>query len=128
MKKFLPILILIIIFFGIYKLVSVNPSKSSSVPDNQADMILFWGDGCPHCATLDKYINDNKLNDKFKINRKEVWYNKTNQALLESTVKSCQPAIDTSGGMGVPFAYINSSKSCLVGDQPIIDWLNGKKN
>lgn len=126
MKKIILIVIVLALLFGVYKLVSSNHSNSSVIPDDKADLILFWGDGCPHCATLEKYISDNQLDSKFKINRKEVWYNKSNQNLLEATIKNCQPAIDTSGGMGVPFAFVNSTKKCLIGDQPIIDWLSAK--
>lgn len=126
MKKMLVTIIVIASVLGIYKFLSKSPSGQLTVPDSQADMILFWGDGCPHCVVVEKYIKDNGLDQKVKISRKEVWYNQTNQNLLKETAKNC-PEIDTSKGMGVPFAYINSSKTCLVGDQPITDWLNTKK-
>jgi hypothetical protein len=41
---------------------------------------------------------------------------------MEKAAKQCQ--MDTSQGLGVPFATIDGK--CFVGDQPIIDALNQK--
>lgn len=124
MNKLVIILIVIAIAIGFYKLLSTNPSVSG-VKESEAQLILFWGDGCPHCETVKEYIKNNNLESKIKIAYKEVYYNKSNQKNLEETVKNC-PEIDTSQGVGVPLALDTQTKRCLSGDTPIIDWLKSK--
>jgi glutaredoxin len=121
MKKIVFLLVAIIIIGGIIKIFYKNNSVKTGVPDSQADLILFWGQGCPHCERVMKYIIDNKLESKVKIAYKEVYNDSSNQQLLASTVKNC-PEIDTSQGIGVPLAFVKKTNQCLYGDQPIIDW------
>lgn len=124
MKKIFTVLAVVLVLFFTFKQLSTSP-KVRGVSDEQADLILFWGDGCPHCENVEKHIDENNLDDLVKISYKEVYYNKTNQNLLNETAKKC-PEIDTSQGIGVPFALSKSDNKCLYGDQPIIDWLNSR--
>lgn len=124
MKKIVFTLIIIAVLFGLYKLLSQKPASLDTVVQNP-DLILYWGQGCPHCEKVKQYIVDNKLNQKIKISQKEVYNNQVNQQEMLDTAKLC-PEIDTTQGMGVPFAFITSTKKCLQGDQPIIDWLSAK--
>lgn len=125
MKKIVTIFIIIAVVFGLYKLTSSNP-QIKGVEESSADIVLYYGDGCPHCQKVEAYINQNQLDQKVKITMKEVYYNKTNQNDMLTAAKNC-PEIDTTQGMGVPFAYVPSAKSCLQGDQPIVDWLSTRK-
>jgi glutaredoxin len=121
MKKLIFVVITIILIFGFYKLFSKLNSMVSGVSDLQADLILFWRDGCSHCEKVMKYITDNHLDSKIKIAYKDVYSDQNNQQLLVKTVKNC-PEVDTSQGIGVPLAYSKKGNKCLYGDQPIIDW------
>ena len=121
MKKIITLAIALLIFFGIFKLLSQAPSTGTTT-DDQADMILYWGVDCPHCENVKKYITDNNLDSKLKINQKEVYYNKQNQNEMLSRAQKCN--LDTSNGMGVPFAFFTSDSTCVLGDQPIIDRLD----
>ena len=121
MKKIISILIVLGVFYGLFQLLSQAPSNTQ-VPDDQTDMIFFWGEGCPHCENVKDYITEKKLNDRLKINQKEVYYKQQNKNQMLSFAQKCN--IDTTNGIGVPFAYFNSDSSCLVGDQPIIDKLD----
>lgn len=123
MKKILIIIILILIAIFGYK--KFSPPTPPAIPDSQADLILFWGEGCPHCETVKKFIDQNGLNTKLKIVQKEIYYQKTNQQLLADTVKKC-PEIDTSAGIGVPLGFVPRENKCLYGDTPITDWLKIK--
>ena len=96
-------------------------------PDDQADLILYWGKGCPHCENVKKYIRDNDFDSKIKIAYREVYYDNGNQLKLEATVKLC-PEIDTTQGIGVPLSFDPKEKKCILGDQPAIDWLKAKTN
>ncbi|MEI7563865.1 MAG: hypothetical protein WCJ39_09925 [bacterium] len=46
------------------------------------EYILFYGNGCPHCAAVQNYIKTNKLTKTFAITQKEVFYNTTNRSQL----------------------------------------------
>jgi glutaredoxin len=120
MKKIIILTIIVLVLFGLYKYLSYQPI--TGVVNSNADLIMFWGEGCPHCEKVKDYISTNKLDQKIKISLKEVYYNKDNQKELESTVTKC-PEIDTKQGIGVPLAFDTKNQKCLYGDQPIIDWL-----
>ena len=75
-----------------------------------------------HCEIVKKYISDNKVDSQLSIDQKEVYYNKSNQALMQQAAEKCQ--MDTSKGLGVPFAVIDDQ--CYVGDTPIIDAIKQK--
>ena len=123
MKKIAILIIILIVGLFIYKSFATTPPNN--VTDDQADLILFHGDGCPHCKIVSDYITANEVEEKVKISYKEVYYNKTNQSLLQETVKKC-PEIDAATGIGVPLAFVKSDSKCLYGDTPIIDWLKAR--
>jgi len=125
MKKIITLVTILAVIFGLFKLLSTKPNTLGSQTYDSPDLVLFWGDGCPHCEKVKEYIQTNKLDSKVKINYKEVYYNKSNQKLLSDTVKQC-PEIDSTQGIGVPLAFDPQNKQCLYGDQPIIDWLKTK--
>lgn len=124
MKKILP-LILILVVISSFFFYNSKKTVSQNFPDTEADLIIFWGDGCPHCEKVKNYIKDNNYDSKLKISLKEVYLDKNNQKLLEDTIQKC-PEIDTSRGIGVPLAFDTKNVKCLYGDTPIIEWLNTK--
>jgi glutaredoxin len=42
------------------------------------EYILFYGNGCPHCAKVEKFFEDNKISEKFGVESKEIYFNKNN--------------------------------------------------
>jgi len=123
MKKIVP-LILILVALGAYYFYT-SKKVTPVFSDSEAQLILFWGDGCSHCEKVKEYIKEKKLESKVKIVYKEVFNNQDNQKQLTDTVKKC-PEIDISKGIGVPLAYDTQNNKCLYGDTTIIDWLNTK--
>lgn len=85
-------------------------------------MILFYGDTCPHCKTVEEYITANNIKAKLSFKELEVFNNQANAQLLASKAQKC--GLDVSGGVGVPFFF--DGHNCLVGDQPIIDYFKTK--
>jgi len=124
MKNLIIIAILVASLFAIYKAVSIS-NVGKGITDDQAQLIMFHGDGCPHCKIVLDFIKADKVDEKIKISYHEVYYNKTNQNLLAETAKKC-PEIDTSQGIGVPLAYDKANNKCMIGDTPIIDWLKSQ--
>ncbi|MGC9149569.1 MAG: hypothetical protein ACP5FX_00410 [Candidatus Micrarchaeia archaeon] len=70
-------------------------------------IILFYGQGCPHCAQerefLKTLINEEAYKDKIKIIELEVYYNKTNQELYQKTARMLNLS---ESEMGVPLTLI----------------------
>lgn len=105
--------------FSFYALATHDQhSQASSQTTKEPALILYYGETCPHCKIVEKYIADNQLEQKLNIGQKEVYNNQTNSQELLTRAESCQ--LDTSS-VGVPFLWTGSK--CLVGDQPIIDFL-----
>lgn len=124
MKRYLP-LILIIAGLLIYFFVNSNKDNAPPLSNGEADLIVYWGEGCPHCEKVKAYVKDNNLDAKVKILYKEVYNDTNNQKELEATVQKC-PEIDASRGIGVPLAFDTKNSKCLYGDTPIIEWLKTK--
>lgn len=126
-RKIITVILVIAFAVGLYKITSKNPNgiTNNGIDSNSADMIIYWGEGCPHCENVKKYIADNNIDSKLKISWKEVYQDKANQAEMAKTVQKC-PEIDTSKGMGVPFGFSVKDEKCFVGDKPIIDWIEGQ--
>jgi glutaredoxin len=76
MKKVLFILIAFLIF----------PFTSKAEP---VTLNLFYGQECPYCHHEIAYLTklQNQMGDNLKINKYEVWHNKTNNALLTNVQK-----------------------------------------
>jgi len=87
------------------------------------EVILYFGQGCPHCAAVEEYIQDNHLDDTYSIIRKEVYSNSQNaQELTNFFIQNNVP----SEQQGVPLAVINGHY--YVGDEPIISALENPSN
>lgn len=52
------------------------------------DIYLFYGDGCPHCAAEERFLNAYiKKNNNIKLHKYEVWYSNDNVSKLEEVSK-----------------------------------------
>ena len=73
MKKIISLFLLLLFFFPI-----------SIFAKEKVTLYFFHGDGCPHCAEEEKYLNSIEGNYKnLNIVRYEVWYDEENAALLQ---------------------------------------------
>ena len=124
MKKIIIIIVVIIALALFGKM--VYQSSLPDYSDTEADLILYWGNGCPHCELVKKYIQENKIDSKIKIAYREVYYDSGNQKKLEETIKLC-PEVDATKGIGVPLAFDPKNKKCILGDEPTIEWLKNIK-
>jgi len=127
------ILIPTILFIAVllFSFFALSQEKDKSQPqaneptsqENQqsSQIILFYGDGCPHCAIVEKYIEENNIKNKISFTQKEVYYNQNNAEELQTKAQICGlPA----NSIGVPFLWDGSK--CIIGDQPIIDFFKLK--
>lgn len=118
MKK---LFLLIFFILGSLLVFKYYSSKTTASGINNADIVLFWGDGCSHCEVVKKYLADNKIENSYKITQLEIYYNQNNKRQLEESASKCSD-IDKSKGIGIPFLYIKKTNQCFVGDTPIIDF------
>lgn len=89
----------------------VENNNQNAGPVNPTDEIIyFYGETCPHCIELNKFLEENKIAEKVNFSKKEVWSNKTNAAEMEKKAQECGIQRE---GMGVPFVYARGK--CYVG-------------
>lgn len=125
MSKKLTILILITFFVIGASWFSKNkkPFGSEEIIKNNNKVTLFVSLTCSHCKAVEKWLDSQPgIKEKSRLETKEVYQNKNNRSELGERAAECQ--IDERNGIGVPFLYDNGE--CVVGDQPIIDYLKEK--
>jgi glutaredoxin len=131
-KIIIPTILFVIVLIFSFALLLKN--KENDQPKNEAinqenqqteqsQIILFYGDGCPHCAIVEDFIGENNVKEKLSFEEKEVYYNQKNADDLVEKAKACGIPINS---IGVPFLWDGSR--CFVGDQDIIDFFNQKIN
>lgn len=99
---------------------SLNQEVASpSAQDIVGTFEYFWGNTCPHCKIVADFLENWALKDKIKIDKKEVYDNKNNASLLVEKAIVCKISQDQ---IAVPFLFTPTGK-CIVGDQPIIEYL-----
>lgn len=106
-------------YFGHNK--EVKEEKIQGVQDEKS--VLFVGATCPHCRKVEEWLDQNsQVKEKSGLVIKEVYYDKDNAQEMREKAQECQ--IDASQGLGVPFLF--DQGKCIIGDQPIIDYLREK--
>ncbi len=97
---------------------AVSFSDIKSTPNS--DIILYVGDGCPHCTKVEEFIKTNKIDEKIAFEVKEVWKNTTNADDLNKTAEICKiPKND----LGVPLLLDKKASKCYVGQDEISSFL-----
>lgn len=123
-RKNLYILIAILAIFVIGILAaSKNPNWFAA--KEESPIILYTGDGCPHCAKVDEFIKENQIDSKISFSQKEVYYNQFNAKDLQSKAKICRLPTDS---IGVPFLWDKENAKCFIGDVDIINFFKTKLN
>jgi len=124
-KKLLISLILFISasIIGVFLLSSNKDAKPlvNEVEPSINQIIFFYGDGCPHCAIVEEYFQENNIKEKVSFTEKEVYNNQKNSQELLEKARICGIPTDS---IGVPFLW--DGAKCLVGDQDIIEFFDSK--
>lgn len=115
-----------VIVIGSRNSLNSSSNKPSSTQINNidranSDITFFYGDTCPHCAEVESWIKENKIEEKIKIVKKEVYDNKQNAQELEKAATSCGLPTDS---IGVPFLYAEGK--CFIGTPDVINYLSQK--
>lgn len=111
-KALLGIAGVVVFLVAVFFLAHATSGGGGSTSDG---LILYWGQGCPHCEKVEKFLIDNKVDEKVQITRKEVYYQKGNAREMAKYAKRCGLPTDN---IAVPFLW--TGQTCLIGDQDII--------
>jgi glutaredoxin len=132
-KIIIPTILFFIVLIFSFVVLSQEKNKKQSKTNEpiaqenqqieQSQIILFYGDGCPHCAKVEEYFKENNVKEKISFVEKEVYYNLDNAKELEDKAKICGLPTDS---IGVPFLW--AGEKCLVGDGDIINFFKQKTN
>lgn len=91
---------LLICFLLLFSFLTINVKA-----ENQVKVYLFYGDGCPHCASEKELFKDlKKKYDNVEFIYYEVWKNKENEKLMNLLKKKLD-----NNEKGVPFTVIGSN-------------------
>ena len=104
-----------------------NHESDIDLANNKPNIYIFWGDGCPHCKALAKFISKLPAETKNKVNiySFEVWGDKDNKTLMKNFGKFLDQDV-----RGVPFMVIGDkifdgySSGDTKTDQQILDAIN----
>jgi cytochrome c biogenesis protein CcdA/glutaredoxin len=91
-------------------------------PTNTTCIYFFYGDGCPHCARVEPFIEQLELKyPNLEIHRFEIYNNRSNALILNNYFDAYNiPERER----GVPAVFI--ANSYLIGDKPILNKLEEK--
>ena len=104
-----------------------NHESDIDLSSNKPNIYIFWGNGCPHCKALAKFISKLPAETKNKVNiySFEVWSDKDNKTLMKNFGKFLNQDV-----RGVPFMVIGDkifdgySSGDTKTDQQILDAIN----
>jgi thiol-disulfide isomerase/thioredoxin len=102
MKKRVIVLILLVVLVGAVFLYN-NFTGETTYEGNEVVLYEFWGDGCPHCASLNLFLD--KMKGKYPslvIKKYEVWYNEGNKKIMQDMANAYDVEVK-----GVPAVFIN---------------------
>lgn len=99
----------------LFLLVFLIPTRAEAEVKKDA-IYLFWGQGCPHCAQVNKFFEEKGFYDKYPIEKKEVYFSRENATLLNEYYDGYNIPL---GSRGVPAVFIDDQY--LIGGQDIPD-------
>lgn len=86
-------------------------------------IVLFYGDGCPHCLKVEAFLDEKNAPQKISYETKEVWSNADNRKMMMDKVVLCKME---KNNIGVPFLWNGENSQCLMGEDQIIDFFQKK--
>ncbi len=110
----LVLLVLVTVLFNI-RIVSAE----QNLAQNNNQEVLYYGDGCPHCAKVESFLAKNNLEKN--IIKKEIYHNSQN---AEEFNQLCDEKNIKLINRGVPF--LATKNQCFIGDDQIINYFQKK--
>lgn len=88
---------------------------------DQTVTTYFYGEECPHCKDVRKFLSENSIETKFSFAMREVWHDRTNASLMREAADVCALKPNE---IAVPFVF--SEGKCLVGTPKVIEFFKQK--
>jgi len=120
---FLIVAVFSVIIIAQNKKISYDSSIPAVSGSKNQEIILFYGDGCPHCVIVEEYVRNNSIEERVSFAKKEIYNNKQNLAELVEKASVCGMPTNS---ISVPFLW--DGLKCYVGDQDIIEFFKQKIN
>lgn len=114
MKK---ILIGMMLLLWVFALSSCEELVWDEIVNPEANFVFYHWKTCPHCIALNKTLIEKDIYSKNILAKKEVWYNKANQAEFNTLTTSLGLAPED---VWVPFLYDKTTKQHYVGETKIV--------
>lgn len=98
-KNFILLFIMLILFSSF----SIAIDTNHSIPGHEeiVDVLVFYGDGCPHCTDLEEYLDELKQDYDINVILLEVYHNDTNRDLAKKLAAEYGDSF-----RGVPMTFI----------------------
>lgn len=87
-----------------------SSEKTSEEVAEPSVPVYYYGDTCPHCKDVQKFIDENGIAEKVPFVKKEVWNDRKNAKEMAAREKTCGLKPEETG---VPFLYFEGK--CYVG-------------
>ncbi len=94
--------------WGIFSNSAVSSADDSGDPNSP--IVYYYGRECPHCADLEKFLEENHIAEKVSFAKKEVWHNQRNSSEMRARAEVCKL---NPSDLGVPFVWAEGK--CFVG-------------
>jgi flagellar basal body-associated protein FliL len=124
-KKIILITAGLLALLAISALIAVKTTAKPAPIQANNKIILYYKEACPFCLNVEKFMAENKVEEKITLEKKEVHENKDNAAELGQKAEFCKI---NSNEVGVPFLWDGPNAKCLVGDVDIINFFQQKLN
>lgn len=97
------------------------PGKEADLAGLENQITYYYGEDCPHCKNIFKFIEENKIGEKVTFVKKEVSFDKANSQEFLAVVKKCGIAPEEAG---VPLVYADGK--CFLGEPEVTDLFRKK--
>jgi cytochrome c biogenesis protein CcdA/glutaredoxin len=91
----------LLVFFVLLLSLSFVSAESNS--NQTVELVMFYGQGCPHCAKEELFLDS--IKDKYpelRVTKKEIYFNNTNRELLYSLAEDYDVEVQ-----GVPMTFVH---------------------
>ncbi len=112
----LPVVLLLLSAVVLVGVPAAAQAASPAPRDPTVELVLFWGDGCPHCAEEKEWLAEAvQEHPDLEVTEHEVWYDEDNRQLL----------IDTAARLGFEPTGVPVT---VIGEQHWIGWSDGVRD
>ena len=113
------LLVILFVLGAVFAPEASSPQSSDDEGNPDASVVYYYGDGCPACAQVQKYFDENNVIFGENLAKKEVWNNSSNSRELSEKAQQCNIATQD---VGVPFLWMDGE--CLIGVDKVIGYFD----